>query len=219
MMEPVKRLYFFCKICIKELNRKITFLSHSINIKILKLEERKDVGVMNAIAGFVRKSDISLFYLFNKKIHSEVLDFLMKSITHLGSTTFSVLISIFLLVYPKQEVRGIGLQLIIALSSTQLIVQSIKRIVNRPRPYITLSDILPINPPACSYSFPSGHTCAAFSIALILSKNIPSLSLIFIPLALLVGVSRVYLGVHYPTDTVIGSLIAYGAFKIIFMLA
>lgn len=173
---------------------------------------------MNAITGFVRRSDISLFYLFNKRLHCALLDLLMKNITHLGSTTFSAALSIFLVLYPRQEVKSTGVSMIIMLGLTQFIVQSVKRIVNRPRPYIILRDIIPINPPNCKYSFPSGHTCAAFSIALTLSKSIPGLSMVFVGLALLVALSRVYLGVHYPTDTVIGSIIAYTSFKILLII-
>lgn len=173
---------------------------------------------MNAIGGLVRKGDISLFYLFNRKIHCDPLDFLMKYITHLGSTTFTTLLSLFLFIYPKHEVRTIGREMVIVLLTTLLIVQFIKRMVNRPRPYITLRDIIPINPPNCSYSFPSGHTCAAFSMALVLSKNFPPLSVVFITLAIMVGLSRVYLGVHYPTDTFIGGIIAFTTFKLLLMV-
>ncbi|SCY30218.1 phosphatase PAP2 family protein [Alkaliphilus peptidifermentans] len=173
---------------------------------------------MNAIGGLVRKGDISLFYLFNRKIHCDFLDFLMKNITHLGSTTFTTLLSLFLFFYPKEEVRLIGTKMMISLLTTVLIVQFIKRTVNRPRPYITFSDIIPINPPNCSYSFPSGHTCAAFSMAIILSKNFPPHSLVFITLAIMVGLSRIYLGVHYPTDTIIGATLAFIASNLLIMV-
>ncbi len=173
---------------------------------------------MNAITGFVRRSDVSLFYLFNRRLHCTLLDLLMKHITHLGSTTFSTAMALFLYFNSNPRIKNIGIQMIVTLIATTAIVQAIKRIVNRPRPYITLSDIIPINPPNCKYSFPSGHTCAAFSLAFVLSNGFPAVGVAFIGLAVLVALSRVYLGVHYPTDTVIGTLIAFGTFKAILLI-
>ena len=173
---------------------------------------------LNAIAELVKKSDITLFYFFNRKFHYNKLILLMRNITHLGSTTFSVAFSLIMLLYSLHRSENLGIQMIFTLLLGNIIVQTIKRLVNRPRPYTTLSDISPINPPDCKYSFPSGHTCAAFSMAFILARFIPSLSIIFIFLALLVALSRVYLGVHYPTDIAIGIIIAYISTKLVILM-
>ena len=58
------------------------------------------------------------------------------------------------------------------------------------------------------FSFPSGHAAAAMSVAIVYSFAFPTLASALIPLAMLVGVSRVCLGVHYPGDVLIGQLIA-----------
>ena len=58
------------------------------------------------------------------------------------------------------------------------------------------------------FSFPSGHSAAAMSVAFVYAFAFPQLAIVLVPLAFLVGASRVCLGVHYPGDVLIGQLIA-----------
>lgn len=60
-------------------------------------------------------------------------------------------------------------------------------------------------------SFPSGHSAAGFALAYVLSKRYPKFSAFFYAAALLIAASRVYLGAHYPSDTVAGALLGIGA--------
>lgn len=88
----------------------------------------------------------------------------------------------------------------------------LKPLFERPRPFMELGDIdLLVDPPA-DFSFPSGHTAVAFATALVVAMKGKNLLLRtgILLLALLVGFSRVYLGVHYPGD-VLGGLVL-GAF-------
>ncbi|GJM80520.1 hypothetical protein HMSSN139_30160 [Paenibacillus sp. HMSSN-139] len=68
--------------------------------------------------------------------------------------------------------------------------------------------------PLTDHSFPSGHTTAIFSVTVPFMAAAPGLILVLLPVALLVAVSRIYLGLHYPSDTlagaVIGSSVALG---------
>jgi membrane-associated phospholipid phosphatase len=102
----------------------------------------------------------------------------------------------------------IGASLAIDLALTY----SLKKIIARPRPYITYQDIQPIEPET-STSFPSGHTSIAFAAATALSLSCPRWYVI-VPSyvwACSVGYSRMNLGVHYPTDVVAGAVLGAGS--------
>ncbi len=96
---------------------------------------------------------------------------------------------------------------LLVLAVSHVIVQCVKRFAVRERPTARLSfDAMIVVPDR--FSFPSGHSCAAMSVAAVYAWAFPSWAPILLGLALAVGVSRVVLGVHYPGDVVVGQVIA-----------
>ena len=100
-----------------------------------------------------------------------------------------------------------------SLIASGIITVGLKYSFNRPRPFITYPDLITKKSSAGSYSFPSGHTSSAFATATSLSLMYPKWYVIAPSFlwASAVGYSRMELGVHYPSDVLIGALIGMGS--------
>jgi undecaprenyl-diphosphatase len=132
--------------------------------------------------------------------------FFWTAVTHLGGVMSSITAATFPFA-TQGSLLPEGRRALTALVISHLIVQLVKRTVGRRRPASVLGDVALIAEPD-QFSFPSGHAAAAMSVAIVYSFAFPALASVLIPLAMLVGMSRVCLGVHYPGDVLIGQLIA-----------
>jgi len=143
----------------------------------------------------------------------------MPIITNLGSEYFGVAICLIIWVIavisnnkPLRKLAVIG---ILALFFVTFVVSILKISVAEPRPYETLNNVHLLVNEIDPFSFPSGHTTNVFALATVFGLNWKisifkkSLKLIWvlIPVAAIVGFSRIYIGVHYPLDVLFGALI------------
>jgi undecaprenyl-diphosphatase len=129
-----------------------------------------------------------------------------KFLTNAGGATCTILAATLPLLIGGAA-ADIGRHALATLVLSHLIVQVIKRTVGRPRPSRGTTATALIAEPD-RFSFPSGHAAAAMSVAFIYASAYPSLALPLVVLAVGIGMSRVFLGVHYPGDVIIGQIIA-----------
>ncbi|MDQ3808950.1 MAG: phosphatase PAP2 family protein, partial [Chloroflexota bacterium] len=91
--------------------------------------------------------------------------------------------------------------------ATWLVEYPIKSYFRRRRPFVEIMRALVIGKKPGSWSFPSGHTAASFASAWILSTVWPRRAPVFLALASTVGMSRIYVGAHYPGDVLSGAVV------------
>ena len=129
-------------------------------------------------------------------------------VTHLGDEGYLwIALGIVLLFWKKT--RPIGITVLLSLLFDFLIINvTLKGLVARPRPFVVNEAIAPLVGGVSPYrSFPSGHSGGSFAAMLALSKWVPKkIGIPAIILATMVALSRLYVGVHYPTD-VLGGLV------------
>ncbi len=156
---------------------------------------------------FLLKIDHKVMIFINKNLKCRLLDFLMPIITYLGSSEFAIALCLGAMLRYGTSFESYGIKLSLSLIITGSISQIIKRSVNRIRPFLILNSLNIKKIGIDDFSFPSGHTTAAFTMAITTAIFFPAIGVVAIFLSSMVGVSRIYLGVHFPTDVVAGIII------------
>ena len=165
----------------------------------------------------LKRFDDYFIHLINAKIKNKFLDRLMYRITDLGGAVFTSIFALGLVLIGNSRVKLIGIEAILALFFGQIFVHSLKKLMSRERPYKILEHLHTFGIEMRDYSFPSGHTTASFSLATTIALNMPKTAIFVLVLAFIIGMSRVYLGVHYPTDVAAGILIGVFASLAIYL--
>jgi undecaprenyl-diphosphatase len=147
---------------------------------------------------------------------SPFLDQVLPWLTHLGSH-FAVVFFIILVWILTKEKKVLGcVSLLYAMQSG--IVYSLKYLIHRPRPLFLLGLAEKLSPgpgEILDPSFPSAHTTYAFMMATLLANWFPPYRVTFFTMAGFIGWTRLYLGLHYPTDVIAAGLLGYGITKIL----
>ena len=158
---------------------------------------------------FLYSIDLVIFYFFNHTISAPFLDKLFSIITNVNNwyITYAILLGIsFFKGGIKGKLAVLGIVLLI-ITTDQTGYKLLKEYFARPRPCNILTDV--ITPLGCtgSYSFPSNHALNNFAAAIFFYRLFPKLKWVLFIGASLVAISRVYLGLHYPSDILGGAVI------------
>ncbi len=165
------------------------------------------------------EADRALFFWINRGWHHPWLNDLFGAFTWLGVGWVQVLLAlaVYWLArrYGEQAwatiYRRALVPLLVAWAVSGIVTQVIKRIYDRPRPSNLAGALVAADERIFSKSFPSGHSCTTAAIAMVLTvvfwRRYPGAVLCAWVVTLLVMLSRVYRGVHYPSDVLAGALI------------
>lgn len=159
---------------------------------------------MAKVINWLYEKECTFFRLINGRMHRSSMDRFFHVWTHLGGATATISTAVLLLLLLPSHLKSWGAVCMVSLIISHIPVMISKKIYPRKRPYLSLPDTNIGDNPLKDHSFPSGHTTAIFSIVtpLILLNPFSGVFLLFA--ALLVAISRMYLGLHYPTDVLAG---------------
>jgi undecaprenyl-diphosphatase len=136
------------------------------------------------------------------------LDRFMRAVTHLGDAAVTITAALLFALGVVPGLTLAGRRAAFALVASHLVVQLLKRTVTRRRPLMPSGIEALIQPPD-RFSFPSGHAASTLSVALGIASGLsPAFLPLLLVLAITVGASRCYLGVHYPGDVAAGWALA-----------
>jgi undecaprenyl-diphosphatase len=167
----------------------------------------KEEPSMSRVVSWLLHHENQLFFWVNRRLQHAVLDRLFGVITHLGGATATILTCLGVAIVAEGPLRSSAWQALIALVISHIPVAWVKKKYPRQRPYLTHSNVNFGKNPLKDHSFPSGHSTAIFAVVVPFVCFAPASGIILFPLAATVSLSRIYLGLHYPSDCLAGSLL------------
>jgi undecaprenyl-diphosphatase len=164
------------------------------------------------MSGFLQQIDTSVFFFFNHTLSNGVFDAFFSAITNIRNWIPVYIIFALLLIIKGGKKGRIGLVMVLLLVTLtdQVGFKLLKEHVCRPRPFDALHDVLLPNGKAGGYSFPSNHALNNFGVATFFSMLYRQYRYPLFITASLIALSRVYLGVHYPSDILGGAALGVG---------
>ena len=151
--------------------------------------------------------DASILLWIQENIRTPWLTVFFKAVTSLGNAgIFWILLSMGLIIYAKTRQTGIRAMTALVIS---FVINNLflKNVIARTRPYEVIDELKLLIAPQWDYSFPSGHAGSSFAAAMAMFLKLPRrYGIPALIGAALIAVSRLYVGVHYPTDVLVGTL-------------
>ena len=169
--------------------------------------------------------NVDIFNFFNHSLQNPVFDSIMPILTNFGEFEFLLLIIIAAILYAqitrRKTLKKVAIIALAALLFSDAIAFVLKHMVHETRPFMSLDNVRLLVREDDLNSFPSGHTTSTVAVVTALILNMKELSkkhylildIVLVIFAVLIGFSRMYVGVHYPGDVLAGAVIGLiGAF-------
>lgn len=155
--------------------------------------------------------DCNILLWIQEHLRCDFLNVIMKFITSLGNAGIIwIILTIIMLITPKYRKAGFA-SAVSLLFSLLVINLFMKNWIARVRPYEVISGLELLVGKATDWSFPSGHASSSFASACcILFTGYRKEGIAALILAFLIGFSRLYVGIHYPSDVLCGALLGLG---------
>lgn len=162
---------------------------------------------MHAILAWLDAVELAACLHFNAAVRRVQILRLFRVASRLGDGVLWYSLMAGLAVFHGSAGRTAALQCAVAGLTGLLLYRALKGVLVRERPFITHRAVVCAGRPLDRFSFPSGHTLHAVSFTLIIVSALPVAAFVLVPVALLIAMSRVVLGLHYPSDVLAGALL------------
>ena len=170
---------------------------------------------MNVFAERIILQENRLLRWLNHGLRHNAFRTTMIFVSRLGDGVLWYSLAVALLLWQGFSAWRAFLAAALAIAFCIALFKALKKRTSRPRPFEVMSDLQTAIPPLDQWSFPSGHAMNAFAAAVLVQIFFAPLALIIWPMAVLIALSRIALGLHYPSDVVVGAglgaLLAGGA--------
>lgn len=164
---------------------------------------------------FLYSLDVQVFRFINSSLANPITDKIMPFITDVTHWYLVYILLWFIILFKGGKYRiglAIGMILLVVITD-QFSSNLLKNFIERSRPCKVLENVHLLVTCTDSYSFPSSHAVNNFAAATFFSRFYPHLKLILYSVATLMAISRIFVGVHYPSDVlggiIIGLLLGY----------
>ncbi len=161
--------------------------------------------------------NVEAFYLINNGLSNPFFDIIMPPLSDCGSLVSLSIICLIFLVLTRKNILNLGKYYrlvklcILSLILTVIIASALKIAFHFPRPSLVLSHVNQLTTSVDPTSFPSGHTACSLSIVSVLFikskeffKHYKLVSCLIVIFSVLIGFSRIYVGMHFPLDVIVG---------------
>ncbi len=164
---------------------------------------------------YIESLDRLIFINLNHNIANPVFDAIFPSLRELTYVFWLFLIIYF---WMKKE-RKLALLMTVGIIIGAVFTYSMKFVIDRTRPYEQIASARVLTPLESDPSFPSGHTEMSFLAATVVSRFHPEYSKYLYIFSSIVALSRIYVGVHFPTDTIGGIIMGIIIGRVMIVLA